>query len=578
MYTPTPKRNPIDRLFVFIESLPIGDRFLFKTILTAFVISLLWLGLAASSHALESIPDRGGVLREGIVGTPRFINPILAVTAADQDLAALVYSGIMTLDAEGTLVPDIARSVEISEDGRVYTIVLHDDITFHDGDPLTTDDIIFTVSRIQDPAVKSPLRASWEGVSTERLSDTEMKFILPDAYAPFTENLALGILPEHIWRNATPEELPFSQYNSEPIGAGPYKVTDITRNRSGIPESYTLRPHTAYHGTAPKIALVNLLFFQNEGALADAFVRGEIMSAGGLSADALNRIITSEQPADVYTAPLPRTFAVFFNQNETPIFRDSAVREALSLVVDRSEIIDEVLAGYGESITTPIPPGFGLDAAGAEATSSRAQFDEAREILRADGWRINEESGVWEKTVDEAVQTLTFSISTSNAPVFVQTANILKRQWEELGIPVTIRQFEQADLTQSIIRPRQYEALLFGTVVGRELDFFSFWHSSQRNDPGLNVALYTNITTDSLLAKARRTSDVEVRESLQLEFAQELERETPAIFLYVPLYTYVMSPAVKNVTLHGIALGSERFRRISAWYMQEDSVWPFFMN
>lgn len=572
------KQNSLDRCFSFIESLPIGDRFLLKGVIVIFLSSLMWFVISVNAATLIEIPDRGGILSEGIVGTPRFINPILAVTAADQDLTALIYAGIMTLGPDGEVVPHIARSVTVSDDGLVYQVLLKENVTFHDGTPLTSDDVLFTISRAQDPATKSPLRASWEGVSMERISDYEMQFILTEPYAPFIENLTLGILPKHIWEHANAEELPFSQYNSEPVGAGPYKVSEIKRNSSGIPDSYELIANRNYFQVAPKIEKLVLHFYPTEESLVEALKERKVNSAGGLSKTSIHALDAAQIPLSLLTAPLPRTFTLFFNQNETPLFRDSAVRKALATVVERDAIVQEVLGGYGETITSPVPPGFKIDLPPVATSSSVAALDGARELLRNDGWKINQETGTWEKAHGGETKTLAFSISTANTPVFEQTARLLKARWQELGVPVTIKQFEQSDLIQTVIRPRQYETLLFGTIVGRELDFFSFWHSSQRNDPGLNVALYANITTDALLTDARAGGTFEERKVLYRKFTEEITKDVPAIFLYVPMYTYVTAPAVHNVSLWGIARGSERFSGISGWYVEKDAVWPLFTN
>jgi peptide/nickel transport system substrate-binding protein len=573
--SPLPRATTIDRVFGFIEALPSSDRFLLKTAIGIFFGALIWFGFTLNALFLYDIPSYGGTLREGIVGTPRFINPILAVTTADQDLSTLVYAGLMKLDANGNLVPSIAQSVTVSDDGLVYNVVLRDDVSFHDGVPLTTDDVVFTVERTQDPALKSPLRASWEGVAMEQISAHEMNFVLPEAYAPFIENLTLGILPKHIWGNATTEELPFSQYNSEPIGAGPYEVTDIKRNSSGIPASYELTAYDDYFAGTPKIKTLLLNFYPTEDALVGAFTRKEIESAGGLSPASLTRLADAGVPVSYMNTPLPRTFTIFFNQNETPVFRDAAARKALGIAVDRDNIVKQALGGYGIAITTPIPPGFSTV---VEPSTASSTLDDARAALRDGGWRFNEESSLWEKTTDDGTLTLQFSISTSNAPVFQHTAELLKERWGELGVPVTIKQFEQSDLTQTVIRPRKYDALLFGTVVGRELDFFSFWHSSQRNDPGLNVALYANITTDALLSEARRTGSPEDRAEIHQKFVKEVQEEMPAIFLYVPTYTYASASKVQNVSLTGIARGSERLSTIDEWYIEKDSVWQFFTD
>lgn len=527
-----------------------------------------------------SVPERGGSLTEGTIGAPRFINPVLAVTAADRDMTNLLYSSLVRLGADGTLVPELAESVTVSDDGLTYNVVLKEDLVFHDGSPLSVDDIIFTIDRIKDPALKSPLRANWEGVSIERLGDHEMNFVLAQPYAPFLENLTVGIMPKRIWEFATAEEFPFSQYNSEPVGSGPYEIESIKRNRSGIPDSYTLQGFKDYHAGAPRIETLTVRFFANESALVEAFESKEVDSAASLSPEAISRIMALPgfaQSHTLYRAPLPRTFAIFLNQNEAPILRDSAVREALDMAIDREHLVANVLKGYGYPIDGPVPKGFGFDQEYTVATDTVSRVERAREILRNGGWRMNEETLHWEKEEDDETLSLAFSLSTANAPVFEETAHLLQETWTELGVPVEIKKFDQSDLTQTVIRPRKYEALLFGTAIGRELDFYSFWHSSQRNDPGLNVALYTNITTDAILEDLRAGVDID-RSDAYARFASEMRAELPALFLYVPEFTYIAPNRIRDISLTGIANPSERLSRIGAWYADQESVWPIFMQ
>lgn len=567
----------IDRYFSFIEQRGSFDRALFKILLVVFVVSVTVLLVRANEDLLVETPKDGGELTEGIVGTPRFVNPTLAVTNADRDLVSLIYSGVMRLGTDGTLEEDLAKSLTISDDGLVYNIVLNDNARFHDGTPVLADDVITTIARVQDPAIKSPLRASWEGVVTEKLGEHELNIVLPEPYAPFIENLTLGILPRHIWESATAEEFPFSQYNSEPIGSGAYQIERINRTTSGIPESYVLVPYDEYYGEEPNIALLRLNFYPSESKLYEALTGGFIDAAGGLSKE---RLLDLEESGTEYTAhstPLPRTFALFFNQNEQPVFRDRSVRRALEAALDRTMLVDEVFVGHATPITTPLPPGFGISAPEKiSATSTLAGLEEARDILRSGGWKLNEETGVWEKKSGEATISLTFSIATVNSNDFEVVAEYLKSTWEDLGAVVDVKKFEQSDLTQTVIRPRKYDALLFGTEVGRELDLYSFWHSSQRNDPGLNVALYANITTDSILAEARTTNNFEDREDAYVRFVEEVNAEVPAIFLFVPTYTYVFTTPVTGVSLRGVAHGSERFSSIENWHTETESVWSIF--
>jgi len=520
------------------------------------------------------VPARGGTFTEGILGTPRFVNPVLAITSADRDMNQLIYAGIAQLGEDGTIVPDIAESITVSDDGFVYNIVLRGDVFFHDGTRLTANDVAFTIERIQDPLSASPLRASWDGVVVEVLNDHELNFVLQEPYAPFMENLTVGILPAHIWKEASYEEFPFSQYNSEPIGSGPYKIKNISRDTSGIPDSYVLTPHTEYHNDVAKINTLVLNFYANEEKRIEAFNEGVIDAVSGISPNVLDDTTALH---NIVKIPLPRTFAVFFNQNKSDILRDASVRRALNAAIDRNDLIANVLDGYGRPLHSPIPEGFGATTSQKEGVEEPA-IDRARAILRNGGWQPNEETGIWEKETDDVVEQLTISLSTANTPIFEQTALYLKEQWETLGVVVQIKQFEQSDLTQTVIRPRDYEALLFGTALGRALDFYSFWHSSQRNDPGLNIALYANIAGDAALSTARTSLNIEERNEAIQEFTKEVLSDVPAIFLFSPEFVYILPQGVTTPAFTGLGEPHERFTHIENWYMDTDFIWTFLQR
>lgn len=568
------RKSLIDSYFEKLHSLRASDAFFLRIALIATVVFFVLFLVQSSLHATVKIPTFGGILNEGIIGTPRFVNPVLAVTRADKDLTALIYDGLMQLGHEGILVPNVAESVTISDDGLTYNIVLKQDVRFHDGTPLTARDVVFTIQRIQDPLLTSPLRANFSGITVEEIGEYELNFILPEAYTPFIENLTFGILPEHIWKDASIDEFPFSQYNSLPIGSGPYKISTINRNTSGIPESYILTANTDYHFSAPKIETLKLSFFSTWEKLAEAFKAGTIESVAGIDAQYLSSFGLDESTHHIERIPLPRTFALFINQNKSPALRDLSARNALSVAIDRDELVKTVLNGYGNTLTTPVPIGF--SSLTPTSTGFESGIDSARAILRQGGWKINEETNHWEKKIDDVVTPLQFTISTANSDTFGATADFLQHAWVSMGADVTVKQFEQQDLTQAVIRPRNYETLLFGTQLGRSLDYYSFWHSSQRNDPGLNVALYANITTDSILSEMRRSTEHAKQEEALQKFVKELSKETPAIFLYAPELLYIIPNKVVGATFIGVSEPQERFSTVYDWFIQTESIWPFF--
>ncbi len=567
------RRNLIDTYFAKVHALRASDALFLKTALFTTVIFFLLFLIGLSTKYMIATPAYGGTLSEGVVGTPRFVNPVLAVTRADKDLATLVYDGLMRLGSDGTLVPNIAESITMSDDGLTYNVVMKQNITFHDGVPLTARDVAFTIARIQEPLLNSPLRANFDGILVEVIGEYELNIILPDAYSPFMENLTFGILPEHIWKNAGSEDFPFSQYNSEPIGSGPYAIKEITRNTSGIPEMYTLTSHEAYHLGQPKIETLELRFFPTEEKLVEAFKKGVVESTVAVDAHTLPAFNLNGETHHLERIPLPRTFAVFINQNKSPALRDLSARKALDIAVPRSAIVETILGGYGNTLTTPIPVGFGGQEQSSEVLEANA--DTARDVLRDGGWKMNEETNVWEKKIDDTVTPLRFSISTMNGGDFTATAELLRSAWAGIGADVTVKQFEQSDFTQSIIRPRDYEALLFGIQVERSLDLYSFWHSSQRNDPGLNVALYANITTDSILSEMRRGGTAEQTDAIA-RFTEEIRKEVPAIFLYTPELLYIFPNTVHGASWKGVGEAHERFSNIHEWYTQTESLWSLF--
>jgi peptide/nickel transport system substrate-binding protein len=544
-------------------------------------------GIAIFSHINQSymisIPARGGSFSEGIVGTPRFINPVLAVSDADKDLTALIYSGLLRVGKNGELVPDLALGYELSSDGLVYTFTLKENLAWSDGVPLTAEDVKFTIEKIQDTNMRSPKKSAWDGVVAEAPDERTVTFTLKKPYAPFLGNATVEILPEHLWGALSAEQFGFSSYNTNPVGSGPYKVEKISQNSSGIPEYYDLIPFEGFVGGTPFISRVEMHFYAGEEKLIEAYKNGEVNAISAISPE--NALSLKNAGARTESVPLPRTFGVFLNQNEQEIFTDLAVRVALDKSIDKDMIIDSVLFGYGTKINGPFPPGVvgfqKID--GAASPTGEDRVSAARDILTKNGWTYNEETRVMEKKSKgtgknaKAAQPLSFSLSTSDAPELRQAAEILKREWEKIGAKVELKVFESGDLNQNIIRPRKYDALLFGEIVGRDPDPYAFWHSSQRFDPGLNIALYANITSDKLLEKARGISNEEERALIYRSFEEEVAKDTPAVFLYSPSFIYVLPEDLKGADLSGTTVPTERFAGIKDWYIETESVWRVFV-
>jgi peptide/nickel transport system substrate-binding protein len=253
------------------------------------------------------------------------------------------------------------------------------------------------------------------------------------------------------------------------------------------------------------------------------------------------------------------------------------VRQALSTAIDREALVNDVLFGYGIETNSPVPPSFLGAQKEDEQTEQIDRQEKAQSILRDGGWQKNDAGG-WEKEIDKNKVTLSVALSTANTPLFDQTATKVAEVWKAIGVDVQVSQFEQTDLVQSVIRPRDFEGLLYGADIGRQVDLYPFWHSSQKNDPGLNIPQYTNIEVDSLLTKLRTTESSDEKNQRVELVERILQDDMPTIFLFVPTFTYVLDTQVQGVTFAKLSRQSERFANVSEWHIKSSKVWPIFQK
>jgi len=571
------KRSLATWILDTIEKKRASDRILLRTFFFIFIISAVFSLIALNNRYVATTPTSGGTLVEGIIGTPRFVNPVLAVTRADLDMTALLYSGLMKINPEGELVPHLAESITINDEGNVYNIIMRKDIRFHDGTPLTARDVAFTIALAQDATLKSPLRGNWMDIVVEEINEYELNILLEEPYAPFIENLTLGILPRHIWSELPVEQIPFSERNTNPIGSGVFTIKSIDRNKSGIITSYTLDRFASAIEPA-NIANVKAVFYASETELVSGYESGQFHSSAYLPATLTHSLFETKKDVTIREIALPRVFAIFINQNRTTALRDIGARRALSVAVNREAIVESVLYNYGVPTNHALPSAhFAVQSSSStiEIDNTISNQDQAITILEESGWRKND-NGVWEKRIGGEMTPLQITLRTTNSPLFEQVAQAVAKDWRAIGIGVQLEQFEQTDLLQNVIRPREYQTLLFGLEMGRSIDLFPFWHSSQREDPGLNIAQYANIEVDSLLGKARATTDTEAAKKSTQDALQIITDEYPAVFLFTPTSTYITPESVHTSDMHDISRPHERFMNISQWHMNTDTVWPFF--
>lgn len=471
----------------------------------------------------------------------------------------------MKYDGEGNLKNDLVENYEISEDKTTYTFHLRENIKWHDNEPFTAEDILFTVNLISNPSFKSPLRSNWQGIETELIDENTIAFKIKTPYAGFLHNLTFGILPKHIWESVPADNFQLTDLKLEPIGTGPYKYSSFQKDSKGNILSYKLIANPLYFEGKPFISKITFNFYTDEISALDAMNRKEVMGISNLSSQKVTQV-KNIKSTDIHKFHIPRYFSVFFNTTKSVPLASDEVRAALTYATDRQEIIDKVLSGNAQPVNSPILPGM----LGAKEDMERKNFDleKANQILDSNGWTKGDD-GIRSKNNTPLV----INLITTDWEELSQTAEILKSQWEKIGARVNVSSYSVSDIGQNYIRPREYEALLFGQVIGADPDPYTFWHSSQKKDPGLNLALFGDSDSDKLIDDGRLESDPQKRTENYIEFQKKIEEESPAVFLYSPSYIYPVSRSVQGIDDTNLVLPSKRFCDINHWYIKTKRIW-----
>lgn len=512
-----------------------------------------------------SVPAEGGAYREGIIGQPRFINPLLATTATDQSIVKLVFAGLYKLDNEGSVVPDMAESFPtVSENGQEYTVKIKDNAKWHDGTAVTADDVVFTIQTLQNAEFNSPRRGEWQATTVEKVDDRTVLFKLNAPSAPFLNNLTLGIISKKHWEAVSPTDFVLSQGNIEAVGNGPYIIKEVRKTSQGTVQSVNLQSFSDYHNRQAYISNVKLNFYEDIEEILTAIHGKQIDGFGFSPFDESVRLDESNNEFKITQLDLPQYQAVFFNTSHK-LFSDVRVRKALQIGTDIQTIIDSVYNGQGKPLNGPI---LRQHVDGLPDPTITTDVESAKAMLDQAGWKLDEGSNVRKKNGAE----LTFTLSTNNFSLNTKTAELLAGQWAKLGVKVSLNIQPTRDLTENAIRPRNYDALLFAQKLGADPDPFLFWHSSQVRNPGLNLSSYANTTADKIMSEARAATDKVVRDEKYREFQTVIQADAPAIFLVQNVFSYAMKEDIKGISLTSLSDTTARFYDLPNWYIDTKRV------
>jgi len=512
-------------------------RWLLPAALAAVVLLLLLVsGPLAGAGGRRVIPAEGGTLVERGRSTVERVNPLLAVTPAEHDLAALVFAGLTRTGPAGEPVPDLAEEWAASPDGRVFVFRLRRDLSWHDGAPLTADDALFTIGLIQAGAAADPrLVEVWRLASLTKLDERTIQVTLPAPFAPLPAYATFGLLPVHLLRDLAPTVLGTAPFNRRPVGAGPFRLVDLT------PERARLVRFDRYHLGAPYLDGVELRF---DGA-------GENADAGVLegSAGADGRV--------AYPLVAGQYAAVLLN-NDSPLFAADTVRRALAAAVDRPALVRALLGGAGVATDVPFGPG---SWAHDGLPPPRQDLETARALLAAAGWTAGTD-GILRRGPRE----LRFTLLAVDEPAWLALAHALADAWGQIGVRVVVAPASEAVLRREFLDRRQYEAALVGWDPGPDPDPFSAWHSSLRGIPGANPANFADERSDQLLLEGRVNADLAARLDAYTQFQARFRELAPSIVLFSKVVRYAVRANVHLSLPSAVPDPSARFSDVRRWY------------
>jgi peptide/nickel transport system substrate-binding protein len=535
------------------------------------VLGIVFLGtlIAYFAFGISTVAqaDYGGTYIEAVAGQPGAVNPLFnQFNPVDRDLSALIFNGLTRADERGVIKPDLARSWEISPDGLTYTFTLRSDITWADGAPFSSADVVYTVQTIQSPEYEglTDIASLWRTVAITAVNPITVKMQLSEPYAPFLDYTTIGLLPSHLLQDVSAADLPTAQFSYQPVGTGPFVLNELT------PKSATLTPNPRYFGQRPYLGTLQFKFYEdgNEAALA-AYERGDVEGVSQVTPELLEKARGLDE-LELHSAQLAGMTLVFFN-NSQPQFQDKLVRQALLYGMNRQAIIDTLLQGQGILGAGPILP----NSWAYDDALKKYPFDPQRaaELLDEAGWQDLDKDGIREKGAD----TLAFTLLTNtDDPTRARIAQQLADDWAEIGVAAEVSLVPAPSLVQDYLRPREFDVVLAAiTDLPADPDPYNFWHSTQTPDQaeaGQNYSGWENSDADDLLQQARRTTDLAQRADMYAQFQRLFMEDVPAAILYYPVYSYGIDQRLRGVQLAPLLAASDRFRNISQWYINTRRV------
>lgn len=511
-------------------------------------------------------PTTGGLYTEALIGEMSRLNPLLDYyNLVDQDVDYLLYSSLIKYDARGIPSGDLAESWGISQDGTVYNISINPKAVWHDGEKVTSEDIAFTVELMRTEGMPVPpdLQAFWEQVEVVLLDDTTIQFRLPEPFAPFLDYLTFRVVPEHLLKGLSSEEIINSEFNLAPIGSGPYRFDHLIVDDEDI-NGVALSVFEDYYGQIPYIEEIIFRYYPDQQSAMIAYQDEQVLGISQVDNQILSQAL-AEPELNLFSSRMPLLTMVLFNLDDPklPFFQDSDVRRALLMGINRQQIVNRILGGQAIVAHGPILPDTWAYYEGIE----RIPYDPdaAVEALKSAGYTIPAEGG--NVRAKEGIA-LAFELVYPDEEPFASVARFVQEDWEQLGVKAVLRPVSNEELMTDYLEPRTFGAALVELNFSPypDPDPYPFWHQSQAAS-GQNYSQWNDRQASEFLEQARVDVDLAQRMKRYRNFQVRFTLEMPSLPLYHPIYNYGVDQQVQGVTVGPMFAPFDRFNTLPSWFL-----------
>jgi len=543
------------KISLSIRTLNMERAFFAGTYFSLGMVFLLISVIFLLSNKTVVSPKYGTTVNLFTTENPRYFSSFYASTPVEEFINGLITSGLLRKTNDENYVLDLAEEIVKSDDGLTVNVKLKPNLKFNNGDPISTDDVLFTYNSIIDPRVKAVSKVKYEGLEFEKVDDSNFIIHLKRPYNRIDEVLTLGILEKSIWEKENKDQFILSNNNQNLSGSGLYFIDSIKTEDDGKISSVKLKSNSNYVNQAPFVHEINVNTYATESSLMQNISDNKvdiIFDANETSIENL-RNYDKSKIFNINNIELPRITSIYLNQNKVKAFSDKNVRRAIYEIVERKNLIENILSNTATATYDILP--------GSDLKSDYTFF--TRDEL---------------KTALAPLASSTIHIAITNNTKQQKIALYLRDLFFEYNIDLDIQTIDANELIQNEIKNRDFEMLIFTTEIESNSDLYAFLHSSQRNSPGLNITSYTSKTLDQEIDNIKSATSSVISDAAIKNIQEEFYRE----FFYIPLYTSFTNITTKNNLNIDLPTKIMNYKdltnNIGSFYNQTEHIWTITSN